>query len=227
MADPTRFPSGVSTASHHGLPFELPYPDPAKYIYEFDDFHSFTAAAWTITETDAAATEAVASGFGGWLLITNTAADDDAVSLQKAIKEYQLTAGKKTFFEVRFKTSDATQTDILFGLVITDTSPLSHTDGIVFRKDDGDTNIDFASVKNSAGESELAVGVLANDTFIKLGFFYDGKDMHLYIDDVKVKIIRDAVIPDDELLHPTIHLQNGEAVAKTLTIDYFLAAQER
>lgn len=227
MADPTRFPSGVSTASNHGLPFELPYPDPAKYIYEFDDFHSYTAAQWTVTETQAGATQAAASGFGGWLLLTNSAADDDVISLQKAIKAYQLTAGKKTFFEVRFKTSDATQSDLLFGLVITDTTPLSHTDGIVFRKDDGDANIDFASVKNSAGEAETAIATLVSDTFMKLGFFYDGKDIHLYVNDVKVKIIRDAVIPDDELLHPTLHLQNGEAVAKTLTIDYFLAAQER
>lgn len=226
MENPTRLPDGVSTTTI-GTLRNFPYPDPTKCIYEFDDFHSYTASNWTVTETDAGATEALTNGFGGWLLLTNTAADNDAIVMQKVIKEYQLTVGKRTFFEVRFKVSDATQSDILFGLVITDTTPLTHTDGVVFRKDDGDTNIDFASVKNSAGESELAIGTLVSDTFIKLGFYYDGHDFHLYINGAKVTTIPDAIIPDDELLHPTFLLQNGEGVAKTMTIDYFLVAQER
>ncbi len=226
MQDPTRFPDGVSTTVD-GVFRDFPYPDPSKCIYEFNDFHSYVAGEWTVTETQAGATQALANGLGGWLVLTNSAADDDLVSLQKAIKSYQLTKGKRTFFEARFKVSEALQSEVGFGLMITDTDPLTFTDGIVLKKDDGDALVDFASLKDSAGSTATAIGTIASDTFTKWSFYYDGRDMHVYVGGKKVSIISSAVIPDDELLHPTFYVKNGEAVAKVLTIDYFMVAQER
>ena len=34
-------------------------------------------------------------------------------------------------------------------------------------------------------------------------------------------------MPDDEVLTPSFGIQNGEAAAKTMSIDYILAAKER
>lgn len=226
MSQPTRFPSGVSTAET-GVYFNLPFPDPSRYIFEHYDFFNYVAGDWTVTKTDAGATQALSNGLGGQLLITNTAADDDLVSLQRTNRVYTLTAGKQTFFKTRFKVSDATQSDVLFGIVLNDTTPFAHTDGIVFRKDDGDAQIDFASTKNSVSSSATNIGTLVSDTFIELGFWFDGKNFHLYVDGIKKEIITSAIFCNDELLTQTMALQNGEAVAKTMTIDYITVAQER
>lgn len=226
MNDPTRFPDGVSTVTTGPLR-DFPYPDVTKMIMEFEDFHRYTAAEWTVTETDAGATEALTAGLGGWLLITNTAADDDRVNMQTVRREYQLTKGKKTFFEARFKVSDALQSDVIFGLIITDTTPTGFTDGISMYKRDGETTVALFTAKDSVVQTTGALGLVVTDTFQKWSFYYDGKDLHFYIDGLKKGTILAAGIPDDELLQPTIFLQNGEAVAKTLTVDYYLVAQER
>jgi len=226
MSDPTRFPGGVSSASS-GTFKDLPYLNTSDYVIFDEDFQRYAAGDWTVTETNASATEALTDGQGGLLLITNTATDDDRVTMQKVGESFKFVANKKTFFEVRFQTSDATQSDLLFGLAITDTTPLDATDGVFFKKDDGDANIDFASLKNSAGSTVTAATTIANATFVKLGFYFDGVNFYLYKDGVQVGFVSAATIPDDEEVTPTIHLQNGEAVAKTLTVDYIKAYQER
>ena len=56
----------------------------------------------------------------------------------------------------RFKLSDATQSDALVGLAITDTTAIDGvTDGIFFTKDDGDTNLDFVVEKDQQKLKQL------------------------------------------------------------------------
>lgn len=223
---PSRFPKGVST-SEDGIGYFLPLVDPTKFVNYYEDFLSYVAGNWTVTTVGAGAARAITNVAGGWLLITNDAADNDLTSMQLVGEAFKLVSGKRTFFEVKFTTSEATQIDLLFGLVITDTSPLAHTDGIVFRKDDGDTNIDFASVKNSAGTTSDAVATLAAATTTVLSFYFDGTDITLYKDRAAIKRLYAITFCDDEELTPTFHVQNGDAVVRTLTIDYIYASQER
>ena len=190
----------------------------------------YTAGDWTVTTTEAgagSASEAIGTAAGGQLVLTNDDADNDLDSLQLQGESFLFAAGKKAWFETRFKVSDATQSDLLLGLVITDTTPLAHTDGVVFRKDDGDTNLDFESFKDSAGTTQAAVTTLSDDTFVIAGFYYDGAEFHLYINGEKTHTLSSPTIPDDEELTVTMHIQNGEAAAKVLTVDYILAAIER
>ena len=57
------------------------------------------------------------------------------VAFFQLVKEgFKFESGKQIGFHVRFKTNDATQTDIVAGLQLTDTSPLDVTDGIFFLK---------------------------------------------------------------------------------------------
>tara|TARA_R110000765_G_scaffold79946_1_gene157047 strand:- start:420 stop:845 length:426 start_codon:yes stop_codon:yes gene_type:complete len=140
------------------------------------------------------------------------------------------------FFTSRFKTNDATQSEILMGLQITDTSPLDVTDGIYFLKVDGDTQPDLVIEKdNDFGLSVLEMSAMANDTFVTLSFEYDPLDVatggpvfRAYQDNVKVgEIASTTNAPDDENLTISFGIKNGEAAAKTLSIDYILAAVER
>lgn len=201
----------------------------------FDDFHSYAAADWTITTVEAgggSATEALTPGVGGLLLITNDAADNDADFFQLPNESFKYVAGKRLYFGIRFKVSDATETDIVAGLQITDTTPLAVTDGIYFQKDDGDTNIDAHVTKDSTSTDATAIATLADDTFITLEFYYDGStranaNIQLFVDGVRVSGMALTNVPDDEDLTVSFGIQNGEAVAKTMTIDWVRAFVER
>lgn len=226
----TRYPSGLTNAAPYGPLGNLTMLDPSKLHSFFDDFDTYLATDWTITETGTA-TQALTAGDGGLLLVTNSAADNDASFQQLTTATFLMAAGKRAFFKCRFKVSDATQSDVQVGLVVTDTTPLDATDGIYFQKDDGDAQIDVYVRKNATTGSTSAtnVGTLVDDTFIVLGFAYDGKsEVAFFIDDVKVSSLdgSSTYLPDATLA-VSFGIQNGEAVAKTMTVDYVFAAKER
>jgi len=224
----TRFPNGVTNVGEQSLFAELGQPAATNFHTYFEDFDYYTAGDWTVTETDAGATQALTDGDGGLLLITNTAADNDLVSLQKKGESFRFESGKALFFEARFKVSDATQSDVVIGLQITDTTPLDVSDGVFFIKADGAATVNFLVEKNGTATTASAIATMANDTFIRLGFYYDGISAVQYF--VNGSIAGSSVttnLPDDEDMTITIAIQNGEAVAKTMTVDYVYVAKER
>jgi hypothetical protein len=224
----TRFPNGLTNVADNAPFADLKMPAPTLFHQYFEDFDYYTAADWTVTETDAGATQALADGDGGLLLITNTAADDDLVALQKKGESFLFEVGKRLFFEARFKVSDATQSDLVIGLQITDTTPLDVTDGVFFIKADASTSVSLLVEKNNTATTTTGVATLANDTFITLGFYFDGASSIEY--SVNGTVLGTSVttnLPNDEALTVSIALQNGEAVAKTMTVDYVFVAKER
>jgi hypothetical protein len=227
----TRFPNGVTNVNDVNLFADLGQLDATKFHTFFDDFDTYTAGDWTVTETNSGATQALTAGDGGLLLVTNTAADDDLVALQKNPAAFTFTAGKKLFFRARFKVSDATQSDLVFGLQVVDTSPLDVTDGVYFLKADGSTAVSVICRKNATTGSTSAssIATLANDTFITLGFAYDGEGNVAY--EVNGAVVgsldaSSAYLPDTTCT-VSFALQNGEAVAKTMTVDFIYVAKER
>ena len=223
----TRFTNGVTTAKSIEPMGQFILPDVTKAHTYFDDFDTYTAADWTVTETGVA-TQALANEDGGVLLVTNAAADDDASFSQKVGESFKFEAGKKLWFEARLKVSDATQSDWVVGLQITDTTPLAVTDGVYFRKDDGDANIDFVVIKNSTATTATAVSVNVDATYVRLSFYYNGVDEIVYfVDGVRQGKSVTTNLPDDEELTISFGVQNGEAVAKTMSVDYILSAKAR
>ena len=84
----THFTSGVTNVATGGTSEKLKSPDPIKYHVYHEDFDKYTASDWVITTTEAGggdATEALADGDGGLLVITNDAADNDSDELQWAV----------------------------------------------------------------------------------------------------------------------------------------------
>lgn len=199
---------------------------------QFFDFFTYNAADWTLTTVEAgagSATEATGAGAGGLLVVTNDAADDDKDFFQGQ-EAFKFIVGKALQFTTRFKVNSATQCDIFAGLYITDTDPVGGlSDGIYFRKDDGDTHIDFIVIKNGTATTVSDVAELVDDTFIKLEFYYDGVSDHIqiYVDNSGVGRAELTNAPDDEEIALSFGIQNGEAVAKVLTVDYIGARQVR
>lgn len=229
-----RVPEGITNRDvGEGIGSFIPFLDPTKHVVFFEDFvFRYNAADWVITTTEAgagSATEALGDGHGGTLVVTNDAADDDADFFNSTGEPFRFTSGKKVWFEARLKVSDATQSDVVVGLQITDTTPLDVTDGVFFIKSDGAATVNFHVEKDNTQTSASAVATMANDTYIKLGFTYDGgQTFKVYVNGTNVATVTTSTtIPDDEDLAISFGVQNGEAVAKVLTVDYLLAVAER
>ena len=228
----THFTSGVTNVSSDGTLGKLKAPAPHKYHSYFNDFDTYLASDWTITTTEAgtgSATEALADGDGGVLLVTNAAGDNDHDFFQLVKEGFKYESGKQLAFHVRFKTNDATQSDIVAGLQLTDTTPLDVTDGIFFLKSDGAATISFIVEKDSTQSTLTLPNSLADDTFMTLGFVYDPIDQkfHVYQNNVLAGTVVSTNAPDDEELTVSFGIQNGAAAAKTLSVDYIGAHKER
>lgn len=210
-----------------------PVPGDLSATAYLNDFMSgdYTAADWVITTTEAgagSASEAIGDGVDGVLVITNAAGDDDADFLQLESEGFRFVDGRQTWFAIRFKASDATQSDVVAGLQITDTTPLAVSDGVYFRKDDGDALIDFVVIKDSVATTVPNVATLVDDTFIELAFWYDGDTTLVpYVNGAAKARVAITNLPDDEDLTVSFGIANGEAVAKIMTIDRVYAAMTR
>lgn len=227
--------SGVTNVAEGTTLGSLVFPDPTRCHTWFDDFDDYVAGDWTITETGTG-TRAVGNLDGGILVITNAAADNDANFLQwsgvtsaATVETFKWEAGKSMWFKARMKVSDATQSDLVFGLQITDTTPLAVSDGFYFQKDDGSAVLTFYATKNSTS-STVTTATLANDTYFTAGFWWnpDLGVMSVYYNDVIVGSLTTTTnFCDDEELTISFGIQNGEAVAKILSLDYIFVSKDR
>jgi len=244
MPTPTRFPNGVTTAKKTETLGYYGEPDPTKWFTYFNDFRTAldtNAGIWTTTKVGTG-TWTVPDGANGVSLITNTAADDDSIFNKLGSSFCSLAAGKKAIFKTRLTVSDITQADWIIGLHISDTTPFvtggggdSVTDGIYFGKEDGSTSIDFYVQKNTTTGQKISLGVATQEaagTYYTLGFVWDGvRYVDVFKNDVKVSSVDLGSSPTDflpdALLTIGFGLVNGEAVAKTMSVDYLFFATER
>lgn len=227
----TRLPSGVNSFNVDSVFANFPSPGFPSMLYNyFTDFNVYTAGDWVVTETDAAATQALTAGSGGLLLITNTAADNDLVGIQKTPAMLLMDATKQTWFSSRFKVSDATQSDVVMGMQVVDTTPLDVTDGIYLLKADDAATFDVVCRKNATtgSTSASAVASLADDTYVQFDWYYDGNGYLYYAVNGTVKgSLSVASYFPDTTLTVSFAIQNGAAAAKTMTVDWVGVWQER
>jgi hypothetical protein len=208
-------------------------PDVIKF---FEDFAGPVVAtsdaltAWTTTLVEAGlggeSTVTIPDGSAGTLVLTTDNAENDGINLQKIGENFGFsTSQQATYFGIRFKISDKTQSDFIVGLCITDTTLLGGmTDGVYFRKVDGSASVAAVTEKDSTETETAAVSTMVDDTYVTLEFYFDGTSIEFYVDGVYVAK-HTANIPDDELVTPSMHFLTGEAAVKTMTVDWIRVIQ--
>jgi len=216
---------------------KLPVGQETDYVTYFNDFlmaQDYATADWTQSQAEVGtgtATETLAADErSGALVLTNAANDTDFNEIQATEENYSLTSGKRLWYETKIKIggTDITAVGAISGLYITDTTALAGaTDSVRIEVADGAADILCKTEKNST-ETSTDSGVDAViDTYVTLGFYYDGAgSVEFYVNRNKVAT-HTTNLPDDENLCITAGVINGEAVVKTLTIDYIYVAQER
>lgn len=168
----------------------------------------------------------VAGQTGNAAIITTDDADNDGLNMQLLGEGVKLITSCPLYFGIKFTLSEATQSDFLVGVAITDTDALGGlTDGVYFRKVDGATAVTCVIEKDST-ETASSTLLTADTSSHTLEFFFDGAGtVTPFVDGTASTALSGSNLPDDEFLTPTIHFLSGSAGAKTMTIDWVRCIQ--
>ena len=69
--------------------------------------------------------------------------------------------------------------------------------------------------------------MLANNVYVEVELYYNGEELLVYVDNMRVAKMPLTNLPDDEDLALSFVIQNGAAAAQVARIDYIGVAQER
>ena len=187
---------------------------------------------WTITRVEAGTSESTfgpADGQGGLGVITTDDSENDGINAQRRGEAFKLTSAARVYFGIRFKVSEATQSDYFVGLAITDTDILGGvTDRVGFEKLDGSTSVTALLEKDSTETQVTAVMTQDADTYHTLEFFWDGaaNRVYFYVDvEETTRAASFANVPNDEDLRLSLQFLAGSSGAKTLTVDWVRVLQ--
>lgn len=198
-----------------------------RWFY-FSSARPYSSADWTVTTVGAGSAVSVTTDDA--LLFTNDAADNDLTQLQH-LQTFTPAANAICGCYMRVQVSDATQHDCYGGLSSTDTSIVASepADYAMFKKDDGDTILNGRTNDAGGTGSETAnlltnwtaatdydLGVVLLPTSGSLGtaiFHYKLASAVAWSEPVT----KTTDFPDAAMRF-TMLSQNGEAVAKTMTV---------
>tara|TARA_R110002020_G_scaffold86938_4_gene214582 strand:- start:681 stop:1391 length:711 start_codon:yes stop_codon:yes gene_type:complete len=160
---------------------------------------------------------------GGAVLITTAANENDGGSYQLLGESFK-TDGNELYFGTSIATNEATQSDVLIGLSVTDTALLGGlANGIYFECVDGGTGISAVTESGSSETQSDSLGTLADDTFVELEFYYNGSNVEFFINGSSVAT-HTATIPSTEM-RVSFEYLTGAAAAKTMTLDWIRCIQ--
>ena len=245
MGNPVRFTSGFTQDASFQPLGQLGMPDPFFYADYADDFIHYTPGDYTVTASGGTIAVSSTGGNGGRILFTTGATATNFAAIQLTAASFQYVATKKLAYLCRIQLADVTLPVVMAGLIQNTVTPYTVTDGIYFTKAAGSTDIVVNVVTGSTviGTTTLT-GLLTNATDIDLGFTVDRLgNILIYAGNSLIgqkrqdvttlgpaaKILASSLTGAmmAVLLNPTLAIQTSTAAAKTMYVDFQLAAMER
>ncbi len=237
----TAFPNGVSNCDPWQAMSQSGVPDPSFSQLYHNEFNTYTAADWTVSNVGVTPTNALVAEVGGVLLNTTTAGATDSTYLQLTTAGFQLIVGTHHFFKCRLKLSDATNSAAYAGLIMTSATPLSANDGLFFYKATGQKAWILRSIVGGVATDLAlpAIAVAANATYQELSFHVDpqgnveaffnpttGAFTQVAVGGTRGRVASFNPTVTQALLAPSFGILNGAAAAKTLSVDYITVSSE-
>lgn len=229
----TLFPKGVGNTAT-ALLAAYPQLDPFKIVAVEDDFYGLDLTRWNVVEAGTG-TQAVADGHGGRLVLTTGALDNNLELLRGETEAFLLSKTKRSWFRTKLQISHATDAEFYAGLAVsTDDDPFAGglpAPGIGFHLVDGSAAVNF-HMKDTGTAVAVTTGIatVVAATDIELGWFYDPirGTVTLYVNDAPVYALADNTeYPDSEAISVVLGVKAGSAAARSINVDYVLAATER
>ena len=229
MSNPTRYSNGVSTNDAQYLNGNFPLPAPfttsgssltgvAQYANDFTS----SVAEYTVTGSSSAI--ALADGNGGIAVLT-PGGTTTASAAYKTASNVAFVAGNQVWFSTRIKASLVSGTKAFYvGL----RNGSAVTNGLWFAKAASSTSVNLVSTVASVATTLVTgVATAVDDTFLELGYYFDGVDLLVYSDNVVVARVTAPVIGTNI---PSVNLgpvmQITPTATDTLTVDYISASVE-
>ena len=175
----------------------------------------------TVVEGGSVSTELSGSPTQGFIArVATDDLDNDGGNYQAPGQTFRCVSGMKWYAGLSFTADEATQSDLLFGVCVTDTTLLgSVADGVYMESLDAGTGISVVAEKNGSETQTDSLGTMSTSAQI-WEMFWDGTNITYYIDGVVVKSISSGNIPDDEPLRVSLAFLTGEASIHTLDIAF-------
>lgn len=210
--------------------------DPSKGFYYFNDYLGeidiTTTDGYVISNTNSGGITPVADEDGGVLLVDSQGfnANDDGVNVQLTNCMFKPVAGRKIYFEARVKMVDAGDDQYFIGLagvdtLLIDTGVLDDTvDKAGFFRHAGSTadRISSVTARTSAKDATADVGVIANGTYVNLGFVIDGiTSIKFYVNGALVETgVTGANIPNAVMCLSYVAQVEQNATDAELSVDW-------
>lgn len=160
------------------------------YLFQDDFLHPATSAvsdvlAWTKASDGATGTPVFQDTAAGVFNVVTAAADNDYHAYHHPYEMFNLAAGKKLWFEARFKLAEATTNESAWWFGFSDTlttggfqadaaGPLADYDGALIWKDEATMTIDFETSNATAQNTTSAMATFVSDTWTRVGMYFDG-----------------------------------------------------
>jgi hypothetical protein len=229
MSNPTRLSNGVSTNDAQYLMGNYPLPSPfttsgsrSTGVAEYANDFTNSVAEYTVVGTSS--TFALTDGNGGIAVLTPGAAAT-ASAAYKTATNVAFVAGNQVWFTSRFKASAVSGTKSFFvGL----RNGSASTNGLWFAKAASSTSVNLvATVASVATTLVTGVATAADDTYLELGYYFDGVDLLVYNNNTLVARVSAPVIGTNipsVTIGPVMHIT--PTATDTLTVDYISASVE-
>ncbi len=210
-------------------------PNPGRTHEWHNDFDDYSASEWVISTTGSS-TPAVQNADGGILAIANSGGATDATFFQwsgltnaSVVETFAWEATQALWFHARCKMSSAATSQFVMGLQITDTTPLGTSDELAFHKDNASASLYFTAIKSSTVTSLTGLGTILDDTYFTVGFWWDPNlgVLTCYFNGNPTGSTTTTTNFPTRTLAISFGLQNGDANARTLSVDYITVAKDR
>jgi hypothetical protein len=160
------------------------------YLFQDDLLHPATSAvsdvlAWTAANDGGTGTPVFQDTAGGVFNVVTAASDNDYAAYHHPYEMFNLAAGKKLWFEARFKLAYGASTEAAFWMGLTDTlttggfqadaaGPLADYDGALIWKDEDGTTLNFETSNATSQNTTSGMATFISDTWTRVGFYFDG-----------------------------------------------------
>lgn len=197
-----------------GLPCDPSSGDPLEFVI-------------TVTEAGGGgdSTMAVGQSADYPLKLTTDNANYDGINAQLRGESCKLDADTDVRIRMKAKASEASTSDLLFGLCELKTDLLatgtghavtaSAVEGVFFVKLSGAATIYVKSYKNGVQQTSVEVGALTTSD-VDLALWWDGANVRAYVNDIEVARFA-GTLPDGDLT-PSINFRTGATTAITLDV---------
>ena len=205
--------------------------DAHRFVDDFDDFDEDDDWDSTLHNVGTAALTDLVNGV---LIITTGQTENDGLELAKVAEAFMCEDCYPFYAEIRFKLSEAIQSDFWFGLIIDESWFGTPDEAIIFNSVDGDASINFITRTGAVQTLTDTTIDLTDLGWIRLGFHWDGDGTVRYF------VIADGNAPQTILAAgshtthiPTTELQlgfgflTGDDAAEAMYIDYVKVCQKR